>query len=185
MAKPTAADAQLILKLYDLRREAEMRKARNWWLVTFWPMTADDIIKVASALGTDENAWFRQVAGYWDMAASFVNRGILNADLFLEGGSSGEMVFLFAKIQPVLKETAREDEGPYAVQKRRKSDYGIQVRAGASEAHRSARPGPAQGDGGRRQSQLAGSIPFPTICHPERVRLFALRRGGGVEGPLP
>ena len=105
MARPTAADAQLILKLYDLRREPEMRKARSWWLVTFWPMTADDIIKVASALGTDENAWFRQVAGYWDMAASFVNRGILNADLFLEGGSSGEMVFLFAKIQPILKET--------------------------------------------------------------------------------
>ena len=112
MAKPTAADAQLILKLYDLRREAEMRKARSWWLVTFWPMTADDIVKVASALGTDENAWFRQVAGYWDMAASFVNRGILNADLFLEGGSSGEMVFLFAKIQPILKETREKMKAP-------------------------------------------------------------------------
>ena len=112
MARPTAADAQLILKLYDLRREPEMRKARSWWLVTFWPMTADDIIKVASALGTDENAWFRQVAGYWDMAASFVNRGILNADLFLEGGSSGEMVFLFAKIQPILKETREKMKAP-------------------------------------------------------------------------
>ena len=112
MARPTAADAQLILKLYDLRREPEMRKARSWWLVTFWPMTADDIIKVASALGTDENAWFRQVAGYWDMAASFVNRGILNADLFLEGGSSGEMVFLFAKIQPILKETREKMNAP-------------------------------------------------------------------------
>jgi hypothetical protein len=112
MARPTAADAQLILKLYDLRREPEMRKARSWWLVTFWPMTADDIIKVASALGTDENAWFRQVTGYWDMAASFVNRGILNADLFLEGGSSGEMVFLFAKIQPILKETREKMKAP-------------------------------------------------------------------------
>jgi len=112
MAKPTVADAQLILKLYDLRREAEMRKARSWWLVTFWPMTADEVVKVASALGTDENAWFRQVAGYWDMAASFVNRGILNADLFLEGGSSGEMVFLFAKIQPILKETREKMNAP-------------------------------------------------------------------------
>ena len=52
MAKPTAADAQLILKLYDLRREAEMRKARNWWMVTFWPKSADDFMKVATALGT-------------------------------------------------------------------------------------------------------------------------------------
>ena len=52
---PTAADAQLILQLYDLRREAEMRKARNWWLVTFWPRTADEFIKVATALGSQEN----------------------------------------------------------------------------------------------------------------------------------
>src|SRR6185503_3977679 len=68
---------------------------------------------------------------------------------------------------------ARKDEGPYTLPERRKSDYGFQVRAGAFEAHWSPRPGPAQGDGGRRQSQLAGIIPFPTTCHPERVRLFA------------
>ncbi len=49
--KPTAADAQLILQLYDLRREAEMRKARNWWLVKFWPKTADDFMKVADGAG--------------------------------------------------------------------------------------------------------------------------------------
>ncbi|PYX07048.1 MAG: hypothetical protein DMG88_16005 [Acidobacteria bacterium] len=98
--KPTATDAELILKLYDLRREAEMRKARNWWLVDFWPQTPEDFIKIASALGTQENAWLRQVAGYWDMAASLVLHGIINADLFLEGGVSGEMVFLYAKIQP-------------------------------------------------------------------------------------
>ena len=49
--KPTAADAQLIIQLYDLRREAEMRKARNWWFGEFWPQNADDFLKVAVGHG--------------------------------------------------------------------------------------------------------------------------------------
>jgi hypothetical protein len=110
--KPTAADAELILKLYDLRREAEMRKARNWWLVTFWPRTADDFIKVATALGTQENNWLRQVGGYWDMAAAMVLHGTIHPELFLEGGVSGEMFFLYAKVQPILKELREKMQSP-------------------------------------------------------------------------
>jgi hypothetical protein len=110
--KPTAADAQLILTLYDLRREAEMRKARNWWLVTFWPQTADEVVKIATALGTQENNWLRQVGGYWDMAAAMVLHGVINPDLFLEGGVSGEMVFIYAKIQPILKELRDKMKSP-------------------------------------------------------------------------
>ena len=110
--KPTAADAQLILQLYDLRREAELRKARNWRVVTFWPQTADEFIKVASALGTQENAWLRQAGGYWDLAASLVLHGTLHPDLFLEGGSSGEMFFMYAKIQPILKELREKMQSP-------------------------------------------------------------------------
>jgi len=64
--KPTVADAQLILKLYDLRREAEMRKARHWWGAEFFPQTADDFLKVSWAMGTQENNWLRQVLGYFD-----------------------------------------------------------------------------------------------------------------------
>jgi hypothetical protein len=59
--KPTAADAQLILQLYDLRREAEMRKARSWFAGSFFPETADDYAKVANAYSIPENAWLRQV----------------------------------------------------------------------------------------------------------------------------
>jgi hypothetical protein len=110
--KPTAADAQLILQLYDLRREAELRKARNWWVVTFWPRTADDFIKVASALGTQENNWLRQAGGYWDLAAALVLHGTIHPDLFLEGGSSGEMFFMYAKIQPILKELREKMQSP-------------------------------------------------------------------------
>ena len=110
-ATPTTADAELILKLYDLRREAEMRKARNWWL-GFWPQSADEIVKVANALGTQENAWLRQVGGYWEMAASFVLHGALNRELFLEGSFSGEMFLFFGKFEPFLKELREKMQNP-------------------------------------------------------------------------
>jgi len=108
--KATSADAELILQLYDLRREAEMRKARNWWVNEFWPRSAEDFMKVAFTPGSQENNWLRQVTGYWSMAASFVLQGALNADLFLQPAVSGEMFIVFAKIQPFLKEL-REKAG--------------------------------------------------------------------------
>jgi hypothetical protein len=112
--KPTTADAQLILQLYDLRREAEMRKARSWWAGEFFPQSADDVLKVAWAMGTQENAWFRQVAGYWGMAASFVLQGVLNEDLFLQPGFSGEMFLIYAKIHPFIKELRQKLNDPNA-----------------------------------------------------------------------
>jgi len=102
--RPTHRDAQLILRLYDLRREAEMRKARQWWLTAFWPRSLDDFLSITQSPGTPENAWFRQGASYWGMAASFVNQGVLNERLFLRPAFSGEMFFIFAKVQPFLKE---------------------------------------------------------------------------------
>ena len=108
----TPADAELILKLYDLRREAEMRKARNWWLVNFWPENADDFAKIGMSLGSQENNWLRQVGGYWEMAASLVLHGALNEDLFLEGSFSGEMFFIFAKVQPFLAELREKFQNP-------------------------------------------------------------------------
>ncbi len=110
--KPTSADADLILKLYDLRRETEIRKARNWWLVAFWPGSAGDVLKVAHALGTQENAWFRQVIGYWELAASLVLHGAANEALFLEPASSGEMFLIFGKLHPFLKEVREQMQNP-------------------------------------------------------------------------
>lgn len=108
----TPADAELILKLYDLRREAEMRKARNWWLTTFWPENVEDFAKVAMAMGTQENNWMRQVGGYWEMAASLVLHGALNEELFLEGSFSGEMFFIYAKVHPFLSELREKFQNP-------------------------------------------------------------------------
>jgi len=112
--KATAHDAELVLKLYDLRREAEMRKARSWFGAEFWPQSAADLLKVANAFPSQENAWLRQVASYWDMAASLVLRGALNEELFLEPGCSGEMFFIFAKIYPYLKELRETTNNPEA-----------------------------------------------------------------------
>jgi hypothetical protein len=113
--KPTVADAQLILQLYDLRREAEMRKARHWWIAEFFPENSEEFMKVSSSLGTQENNWFRQVLGYWGMAASFVLQGVLNEDLFLQPAFSGEMFLIFAKVQPFLKELREKLGDPHVL----------------------------------------------------------------------
>ncbi len=107
---PTPTDAQMIMQLYDLRREAEMRKARNWVLGEFWPDSVDDIRRILLAFPSQENNWYRQVIGYWDMAASFVVRGVLNADLFFD--NSGEMYFLYAKLKPFIKPLREEFHAP-------------------------------------------------------------------------
>jgi hypothetical protein len=112
--KPTIADAQLITQLYDLRREAEMRKARAWWAGEFFPQNVDDYLKVVLAMGKQENNWLRQVAGYWSMVASFVNTGALNEQLFLAPGFSGEMFLIFAKVHPFLKELRQRVNDPNA-----------------------------------------------------------------------
>ncbi|HVN21363.1 MAG TPA: hypothetical protein VMU05_21435 [Dongiaceae bacterium] len=112
--KATVADAQLICQLYDLRREAEMRKARTWWAGEFFPQNADDFIKVAWAMGTQENAWLRQVGGYWSMVCSFLNNGALNEQLFLAPGFSGELFLIYAKIHPFTKELREKLNDPNA-----------------------------------------------------------------------
>ena len=109
--KPTTADAELILKLYDARREAELRKARQWWVGNFWPSTVDDVLQVTRSTG-QENAWYRMVLGYWNMAASFVLHGALNEELFMEPAFSGEMYFVYAKLKPILKDIREKMQNP-------------------------------------------------------------------------
>jgi hypothetical protein len=112
MATPTHADAELILKLYEARREPEMRKARQWWTATFWPESADEINKVIRSMGSQENNWLRMVLGYWSMAASFVAQGVLNEDLFFEPSCSGEMFVIYVKVEPYLKEVREKMQNP-------------------------------------------------------------------------
>jgi len=96
----TAADGELILKLYDLRRETVMRKARAWLIGEFWPATADEFFAVQNDFGSEQNAWLRQVVTYWEMAASLVLHGALSADLFVD--CNAEPFYILAKLTPIL-----------------------------------------------------------------------------------
>ena len=98
----TAAEAQVILQLYDLRRDTEMRKARHFIAAEFWPESAEYTLRIARAYPSPENTWLRQVTSYWEMAASFVLRGALHEGLFFD--ASGEMYCVYAKFRPFLTE---------------------------------------------------------------------------------
>ena len=91
-------DADLILKLYDLRREATMREARNW-MFTFNPTGIQDVIDV---LLSEHSGHYRMVISYWEMAAAMVNNGAIDEQLFNE--TNGEHLFVYSKIQPVIEE---------------------------------------------------------------------------------
>jgi hypothetical protein len=110
--KPTVEEARLILELYNLRREPEMRKARQWWMTQFWPKDADDFVKLGMTMGTDENNWMRQVLSYWGIALSFVSKGVLSEKLFFEPAFCGELYFIFAKVRPLLKDLREKTKNP-------------------------------------------------------------------------
>ena len=101
----TPADAEIILKLYELRREEEMRKARAWVIGEFWPASAEDYFAVIGNGADPHNPWLRQVISYWEMAAAMVLHGAVSAELFVD--CNGEGFFLLAKFSPFL-DTIRE-----------------------------------------------------------------------------
>jgi len=100
-------DVALILKLYELRREEGLRRARRWYFAEFNPQSVDDISKVWGS-GHDGSAYFRMITSYWDMAASFVNNGGIDEKMFMD--ANGEHVGVFSKLEPFI-EDLREAAG--------------------------------------------------------------------------
>jgi len=92
-------EASLILRLYELRREETMRKARDWYFREFNPESLADF---NSAIFGDQSGYMRMVISYWDMAAALVNNGAISLELFND--SNGEHIGVFAKIEPLLGE---------------------------------------------------------------------------------
>jgi hypothetical protein len=92
-------EADLILKLYDLRREERMREARRWFVREFNPQTLADVNDVMFGPNGD---YLRMVMSYWDMAAALVNYGAISEDLFDE--TNNEHLMLYAKLEPLLGE---------------------------------------------------------------------------------
>jgi hypothetical protein len=100
------ADADLILKLYDLRREPVMREARNWFF-SFNPTTTAEYME---AMMGPQSGYVRMVISYWDMAASLVNNGAIDEQMFND--ANGEHLFVFAKIEPILAELRQQWNQP-------------------------------------------------------------------------
>jgi hypothetical protein len=99
------ADAEIILKLYELRTEAVMRQARAWVVCEFWPKTVEEFYDVYENPRDPHNPWLQQVVAYWEMAAAMVLHGAVSAELFVDCNAEGFL--LLAKFAPLL-ETIRQ-----------------------------------------------------------------------------
>lgn len=99
-------DADLILKLYDLRREAVMREGRNW----FFNVNLTSVQDVMEAMMGEHGGHFRMVISYWDMACAMVTSGAIDEELFNQ--TNGEHVFVYMKIEPVLQDVRAMFENP-------------------------------------------------------------------------
>ena len=106
-SNPDNYDADLLLRLYELRREEKLRRAREWMTGKFRADSLEEFEKQFPA-GSEENAWFRMTVSYWDMAASLVNHGLLKEDLFFE--NTGEFWVIWEKVRhlaPPLREARK------------------------------------------------------------------------------
>lgn len=131
-------DAELLLHLYDLRREEKLRKAREWFFIEFQANTRENLIKQYPP-GTQENAYYRMVVTYWEMAASMLNHGLINEDLFFENNS--ELWAIWSKIEPLLAEIRAASKNPHVYENLeiagKKYDAWMEKRApGALDARR-------------------------------------------------
>lgn len=98
-SRPTYDDANLILRLYEMRRDERMREARAWFTAQFRPKKWEDLATLVPP-GSHENASYRMVISYWDMVASFIVSGVLNKELFFQSGR--ELLLVFERLRLVL-----------------------------------------------------------------------------------
>jgi hypothetical protein len=152
--KATVADAQLIVQLYDLRREAEMRKARNWWAGEFFPQNADDFLKVAWAMGTQEK---QLVAPGWRILGhGFFIREQRSAERTVVPGPRIQRgtVLDLCQTAPLHEGTPPETERPKCLERRRNRRHSHQVGTRPPAIHDQARRAD-EAEKSRAKSQLS------------------------------
>lgn len=110
MGDVTHDQANLLLRLYELRREPRMREARDWYFANFNPTSLEDMNKQAPP-GTAGNASVRMVTSYWEMAASMVNRGLIDEDFFFE--NTGEQWAVWSRIKNVVPAMRERSKNPH------------------------------------------------------------------------
>ncbi len=112
MAHPaTYDDVKLILQLYEMRREPEMRKAREWFMTAHASSAAELLEKYPP--GSDGNRYLRMVTSHWEMVASFIVSGVLSPELFFQSGR--EMLLVWEKLRPMVNDirTKFQDQTQY------------------------------------------------------------------------
>lgn len=97
--KPTHEQAQLHLQVYDLRREARLRQARDWFQQNYYAETIDEAMRIAP-MGTENGTFVGMVIGYWEQACALLNFGLLHEDLFFQ--TSGEFFGVWESLKPVV-----------------------------------------------------------------------------------
>ena len=108
--RPTYDDANLILRLYEMRREDRMRQARAWFTSKCKGVQSyEDLMKLAPG-GSDENASYRMVVTYWDLVSSFISSGILHKELFFQSGR--ELLLVWERMRDVLPEVRQQYKDP-------------------------------------------------------------------------
>src|ERR1039457_3761393 len=103
-------DAELMLRLYDLRRETKFRQAREWFMGQFQADSIEDLFHKFPS-GTPENAYFRMVVSYWDMAGSIVNQGLIKEDFFFE--NTTELWIVWAKVKALAPAMRERRKNPH------------------------------------------------------------------------
>jgi hypothetical protein len=111
MAQATYEDVNLILKLYEMRREERMRVARAWFVGNFKPKTVAAMNELCPP-GSEQNASMRMVTTYWNMVASFITAGVLNEELFFESGQ--ELLLTWLRMEPFVAEARVAFSNPKA-----------------------------------------------------------------------
>lgn len=106
----TPSDAELILKLYELRREPVMRDARKFVVMDFHPKTEADLLAVQRGMGSQENAWWRQAVTYWEMASTLCLHDSLDADLYFDANM--EVIGVYTKFYELYKQATGVDFMP-------------------------------------------------------------------------
>jgi len=106
---PTYEQGDLQLKIFELRREARLRQARDWFSQNFNPKSFDEAMRIAP-MGTDAGTSFMMVVSYWDQACAYLNHGLLHEELFFE--TNGEFFFVWERVKPTMQEARQRFSNP-------------------------------------------------------------------------
>lgn len=107
---PDYHDADLVLRVYEMRREAVLRAARDLVISRFWPTSYDEVKAIVATPGHELNAPIRQVGSYWEMVYGLVRHRVVDPEFFME--TNGEGLFLLARVEPYLPQL-RKDFSPF------------------------------------------------------------------------